>query len=361
MTRAILIERHGPPEVLVEREVALPEPGPGEVRLQVAAAGVNFADLMMREGLYGTVPPRPFSPGFEVAGVVAAVGPGVEGWRAGEWAVAGLRYGGYAHEVVVPVARLLRCPEGVSPVDAAAVPVVFLTARVCLFEAARVRPGETALILGAGGGVGTAAVQLAVRAGLRVIGTAGLERKRRFVTEALGAEACFDSRGDWEHDVERSVGPRGVDVALDPVGGRATAACRRLLAPLGRLIFYGLSEAVPGRKRSRPRAALAWLRTPLVHPASLVGANLGVHGVHLLHLGAKEPMLRPALEAILDDVAVGALRPVVDRTFPLDREGAVAAHEYLHRRENLGKVVLTRPVEASPGRERPSRSGEERR
>jgi NADPH:quinone reductase-like Zn-dependent oxidoreductase len=308
----------------------------------VAAAGVNFADLMMRTGLYGTVPRRPYSPGFEVAGEVAGLGPGVERWRVGDRIVAGLRYGGYAHDIVVPADRVVRCPESLTQVEAAAIPVVFLTAWICLFEAARVRAGETALILGAGGGVGTAAVQLAGRHGLRVIGTAGLARKRAFVTEELGAEACFDSRSDWEPAVTELVGSRGIDVALDPVGGRATAACRRLLAPLGRIVFYGLSEAVPGRRRNMLKAALAWRRTPRFHPASLVSPNIGLLGVHLLHLEAKEPLLRPALESILRDVETGELRPIVDRTFPLNREGAVDAHAYLHARKNLGKVVLAR-------------------
>jgi NADPH:quinone reductase-like Zn-dependent oxidoreductase len=326
----------------VERDVPLPTLGPHDVHIRVRAAGVNFADLMMRAGLYGTVPPRPYSPGFEVAGEVAGMGPGVEGWRIGDRIVAGLRYGGYAHDIIVPVDRVVRYPDSLAPAEAAAIPVVFLTAWVCLFEAARVRESETALILGAGGGVGTAAVQLAVRHGLRVIGTAGLERKRTFVTDVLGAEACFDSRSDWVPAVSELVGSRGIDVALDPVGGKATAACQRLLAPLGRIVFYGLSEAVPGRRRNMLKAALAWRRTPRFHPASLVTPNIGLLGVHLLHLGAKEPLLRPAVESVFGDVAAGELRPILDRTFPFDRDGAVEAHGYLHARQNLGKVVLTR-------------------
>ncbi len=340
MTRAILIERLGPPEALVERELALRDPGAGEVHVEVEAAGVNFADLLMRAGLYGTVPPRPYSPGFEVAGRVVRVGREVGDWREGERVVALLRHGGYARDIIVPRAQLFRCPDALGSIDAAAIPVVFLTAWVCLFEAAHARPGETVLILGAGGGVGTAAVQLAVRRGLRVVGTAGDERKRTFVKGELGAEACFDSRGDWEADVRRLVGPRAIDLALDPVGGRATAACRRLLAPLGRLVFYGLSDAMPKRKRSWPQAARAWLRTPRFHPLRLIEPNIGVFGVHLLHLGVKEPLLGPALEEIYQSVVRGELRPVVDRVFPLDRSGAVEAHHYLHARRNLGKVVL---------------------
>jgi len=328
--------------VLVERDVALRAPEAGEVHLRVIAAGVNFADLLMRAGLYGTVPPRPYSPGFEVAGVVERVGADVDGWQPGDRAIALLRHGGYVHDVVVPARQVFVCPESLAPELAAAVPVVFLTAWVCLFEAARARSGETVLILNAGGGVGTAAVQLAVRHGLRVIGTAGNVRKRAFVTDELGADACFDSRGDWEAAVRRQFGSRSVDVALDPVGGHATAACRRLLAPLGRVIFYGLSEALPGSRRNWFRVARAWLRTQRIHPLSLIEPNTGVHGVHLLHLGDRESILDQALPGIFKGIAAGELRPVLDRTFPFDRDGAVAAHRYLHSRSNLGKVVLVR-------------------
>ena len=340
-TRAILIERHGPPEAFVERDVALREPGPREVHLRVEAAGVNFADLMMRAGLYDTVPPRPYSPGFEVAGRIVSVGSEVTDWKEGDRVVALIRYGGYARDVIVPAANLFDYPESLTPVEAAAIPVVFLTAWVCLFDAGNARTGETALILGAGGGVGTAAVQLAVRHGLRVIGTAGNPEKRAYVTDELGAAACFNSRGDWSPEVLKLVGDRGIDIALDSVGGKATAACRRLLAPLGRLVFYGLSDAVPKNRRSWLHAAKAWLRMPFIHPLSLVEPNIGVFGVHLLHLGAKEErVLRPALDEIYRAIIAGELRPVVDRAFSFDRRGAIAAHSYLHERRNLGKVVL---------------------
>lgn len=323
----------------------LPPPGAGELGIRVEAAGINFADLLMRAGLYDTVPPRPYSPGFEVAGVVTRVGEGAvheDGtpWREGEACVGLIRYGGYARDLVLPTRNVFRRPPDLSAVEAAAAPVAFLTAQVCLFEAARARAGETALVLSAAGGVGTAAVQLAQRADMRVVGTAGTERKRAFVTDELGAEACFDSRGDWETGVRGLLGDRGVDVALDAVGGAATESCRRLLAPLGRLVFYGMSEAMPGGRRNWPRAALAWLRTPRFHPLSLIQPGIGVFGVHLLHLHAREEILRGNLERILGQVTSGELRAVVDRTFPLTREGAVAAHRYIHERRNLGKVVL---------------------
>ncbi len=320
--------------------MALPDPGPGQVHLEVAATGVNFADLLMRSGLYATVPPMPYSPGFEAVGIIRRVGPDAGPWSAGDRAVALIRYGGYARDLIVPVANLFRCPETLSFAEAAAVPVAFLTAWVALFESARVRAGETALILNAAGGVGSAAVLLSRWKGLRVIGTAGSEAKRRFVVDRLGAEACVDSGGDWGAGVEGVVGPRGVDVALDAIGGRATPVCRSLLAPLGRLVFYGMSDAMPARRKHWPSIIAAWLRTGRIHPLDLIEPNVGVSGIHLLHLGAREHLLRPALAEVYGAIEAGDLAPVLDRTFPLDRAGAVAAHHYLHARRVTGKVVL---------------------
>jgi len=142
-TRAVRIERHGAPEVFVEREIPLAPPGAGEVHLRVRAAGINFADLFMRAGLYDTVPPRPYSPGFEVAGEIMAVGDDVEDWSPGERAVGLIRHGGYAHDIVVPTRNLFHYPDSLEPAEAAAIPVVFLTAWVCLSECARVRRGGT--------------------------------------------------------------------------------------------------------------------------------------------------------------------------------------------------------------------------
>lgn len=344
-TRAVLIPRFGAPEVMVEGDIPLPPPGPGEIHLQVRGSGVNFADLLQRAGLYGQVPEMPYAPGFEVAGEVARVGDGVDNWAAGDRAVALLRFGGYARDVILPADQAFPFPEELSFAEAAGIPVVFLTAWVCLFETGHARPGDTVLILGAGGGVGTAAVQLAVNRGLRVFGTAGTPEKRAFVVEELGAEACFDSRGAWADDLYEALGKkRGLDIALDPVGGKATSAARKLLNPLGRLVFYGMSDAMPGRKRSWLKAAWAKFRTPTIHPLSMVVPNQGFFGIHLLYLNEKEEMMGPALEEIYAGVVDGRWRSIMDRTFPLTRDGAVAAHTFLHDRKNLGKVVLETPA-----------------
>lgn len=344
-TTAVFIERSGPPDVLVERSRELPEPGPGEVRLKVAAAGVNFADLLMRMGLYGTVPPKPYSPGFEVAGVVTQTGSAVKEWREGDRAVALMRYGGYARDLVLPDDQLFPWPEGLDAASAAGFPVVFLTAWVCLFSAAAAQAGERVLVLGGAGGVGTAAVQLARRAGLEVLATAGSPRKCAFVTQELGARACFESRSAWHREIESSEGLRSIDIVLDPVGGVNTKRCRQLLAPLGRLVFYGLSQAAPGQRRNWVRAIWAWLRTTRFHPADLIKPNIGIHGVHLLHLQAKSNVLRIAMDDIRPALEKGELKPIIDRTFPLTAQGAAEAHEYLHQRRNIGKVVLASGAE----------------
>jgi len=327
-----------------EREIPLTDPGPGELHLRVAASGVNFADLLQRVGLYGKVPDLPYAPGFEVAGEVVRVGSGVEDWKEGDRAVALLRFGGYARDVIIHAEQAFPYPASLTPAEAAGIPVVFLTAWVCLFETGHARRGDSALILGAGGGVGTAAVQLAVDRGLRVYGTAGKPEKWAFVVDELGAEACFDSMGAWGDELFATLGgKRGLDIALDPVGGPATKAIRRLLNPLGRVVFYGMSEAMPGRKRSWPKAALARFRTGSIHPLSLVMPNQGVFGVHLLYLKEKESIMRPAMEEIFKGVVDGRWKPIMDRTFPMDQDGAVEAHRFLHDRKNLGKVVLEAP------------------
>jgi NADPH:quinone reductase-like Zn-dependent oxidoreductase len=340
-TRAVLIPKYGAPEVMVEGELPLLPPGPGEIHLKVQGSGVNFADLLQRAGLYGKVPKLPYAPGFEVAGEVARVGQGVENWKEGDRAVALLRFGGYSEDVVLPADQAFPFPADLTYAQAAGAPVVFLTAWVCLFETGHARPGDTVLVLGAGGGVGTAAVQLAVDRGLKVYGTAGTAEKRAYVVEELGAEACFDSRGEWADDLYRALGEkRGLDIALDPVGGKATSAARKLLNPLGRLVFYGMSDAMPGRKRSWLKAAWAKYKTASIHPLSLVVPNQGIYGIHLLYLKDKEALMGPALEEIYGGLVDGRWRSVMDRTFPLTRDGAVGAHQFLHDRKNLGKVVL---------------------
>ena len=279
--RAVRLPRYGPPEVFEELEAPMPEPGPAEVVVSTRAAGVNFADVLQRLGLYANAPRPPYVPGFEVAGEVAAVGEGVTDLAPGARVVAMVSGGGYAEAVRAPREQVWPLPEGVDFETAAAIPVNFLTAWICLFTMGHLRADETVLVHGGAGGVGTAAVQLARRRGARVLATAGSEAKLRWLLQH-GVELALDYRQpDWDARVRERYGARPLDLVLDPVGGDTQRRSVRLLAPLGRLVSYGLAGAVAGPRRNLWRAWRAWRRTPRYHPVQMIGRNIGVFGFHL--------------------------------------------------------------------------------
>lgn len=335
--RQVWIPRTGGPEVLELREAPDPEPGPGGVRIRVAAAGVNFADLLARMGLYPDAPELPAVVGYEVAGTVERVGPGVSDPPEGARVVAATRFGGYADTVVVPARQALPLPPSVSFEAAAALPVNYVTAWLMLVRLGGVREGDRVLVHAAAGGVGQAAVQICRRRGATVIGTASAPKHGRLVE--MGVTHPIDYRAaDFEDEVMRITAGRGVDLALDAVGGRSFRKSYRCLAPLGRLFVFGSSSLAPGRRRRL--GALLWglLATPWFHPFSLINRNRGVIGVNLGRLWDRADLLREILGEVVGLVADGALAPVVDRAFPLER--AAEAHAYLHDRRNFGKVLL---------------------
>jgi NADPH:quinone reductase-like Zn-dependent oxidoreductase len=349
--RQVVIVRHGAPDVLQTRELADPLPGNGEIRIAVRAAGVNFADVMARIGVYPDAPKPPVVVGYEVSGVVDAVGPvsserapgresGTAGGitrRVGDRVVALTRFGGYADRVVVPQEFAFPIPDTLDFVDAAAIPVNYLTALIALYRMANVTAGETVLIHGAGGGVGIAATQLARLRGARIIGTASATKHDAI--RGQGVEHALDYRtANVSADVRRLTNRRGADVVLDPIGGRSFRDSYRMLAPLGRLVMYGASSIAPGERRSIWRAAITILQMPRFAPLSLMNGNRGVFGLNLGHLWDERRQLADAMMFVLAEVAAGRLRPVVARTFPLER--AADAHRFIQSRSNIGKVVL---------------------
>jgi NADPH:quinone reductase-like Zn-dependent oxidoreductase len=335
--RQAVIVRHGAPEVLQLREAPDPVPGPDEVRIAVRASGVNFADVMARLGLYPDAPPPPVVVGYEVAGVVDAVGSGVQDVRAGDRRVALTRFGGYASAVTVPVAQTFPTPSALTDVEAAAIPVNYLTAWIALYRLANVGAGDTVLVYGAGGGVGIAATQLAKLRGATVVGTASTAKLDALRT--FGVDHAIDrTREDVAAAVRRITSGRGADVILDPIGGRHFAVSYRLLAPLGRLILYGVSSLATGERRGLWHIARTLLTMPVFRPLSLMNQNRAVMGLNLGHLWDERAHLRAAMKAILEDAAAGRLRPVVAQTFPLER--AADAHRHLQSRANIGKVIL---------------------
>jgi NADPH:quinone reductase-like Zn-dependent oxidoreductase len=336
--RQAVIPRHGPPDVFELRESPDPVPAEGEVRIRVRAAGINFADILARLGLYPDAPKPPFVVGYEVAGRIDGIGQSVTGFHDGDRVVALTRFGGYADVVTVPAARAFHFPDALSDSEAVAVPVNYLTAALALYRMAALSPGETVLIHNAGGGVGIAATQLARLRRATVLGTASAHKHAALRT--FGIEHAIDYRNT---DVGRTVSDltrgRGVDVILDPIGGRSFVSSYRMLAPLGRLIIFGLSAAAPGERRSLFQAFNAWRDTPRFDPLSLINRNRGVFGLHVGHLWDESRQVAPQMELLMSELHAGRISPVVARTFPL--EEAAAAHRFIQDRQNIGKVVLT--------------------
>ena len=337
----VVIPRVGGPDVLRVEPFDPRPPGPGEVALDVHAAGVNFADLFCRLGLYAAAPPRPFVPGFEVAGEVAALGPGVGSPRVGERVLGVLRFGGYATRVNLPAAWTRPLPGGWSFADGAAFPVAFLTAWYGLIHQGRLARGETAVIHSAAGGVGSAACQLARHAGARTIGTVGSEGKRAAALAAGADEVAVSPGYDVWPAIDRLPEGGGVDVILDAVGGRGLAEGYRRLRPMGRLVIYGFAELMPkGGVRHWPRLAWRRLRTPRFDPLDMTGTNRAVIGFNLVYLFDRAGPLAGGFDVLLEMARAGVLHPVVGARVPFER--AADAHRLLQSRASTGKVVLVR-------------------
>jgi NADPH:quinone reductase-like Zn-dependent oxidoreductase len=333
-----VIPRYGPPDVFELRTVPDLTPGAGEVRIKVRAAGVNFADILARLGLYPDAPKPPMVVGYEVVGHVDGIGREVTGVSEGDRVFALTRFGGYADSVVVPAEQAFQVPESLSDAEAAAVPVNYLTAALALYRMAALNPGETVLVHNAGGGVGIAATQLARLRRAKVIGTASAFKHDALRT--FGVDHAIDYRdADVASEIRAITKGRGVDVILDPIGGRSFTASYRLLAPLGRLVIFGLSAAAPSERRNWWHALRAWSATPRFDPLSMINRNRGVFGLHLGHLWQERPQLSPLIALLVSELSAGRLSPVVARTFALDR--VADAHRFIQSRGNIGKVVLT--------------------
>ncbi|MEK9968489.1 MAG: NADPH:quinone oxidoreductase family protein [Ferrovibrio sp.] len=319
--RAMLCRRLGPPDMLELADLPRPALKPGEVRIAVRAAGVNFPDLLQVAGEYQHKPPLPFVPGFEAAGEIIEMADGVTGWKTGD-AVLLRGTGAYAQEMTASAAALLPKPAGWSWHEAAAFPVCASTAWVALLWRGRLKPGETLLVLGAGGGTGLAAVALGARSGARVIAVASSAGKRT-AAQTAGASACIDpARPDWEKAVQ-------ADVVFDPVGGAIFSTAWRTLKPGGRWLVVGFA----GGEIPRPPA-----NRLLLKEAELIGVRAGEQG-------RRDPAAARALDAGLRDwlsaaSSVGGerARPPIGGVYRLDE--AATALRLLADRKAVGKLVL---------------------
>jgi len=336
--RQVWITKKGGPEVLQVREAPDPEPKAGEVRIRVAAAGINFADVLARMGLYPDAPKLPAVVGYEVAGTVDRVGPGVEGIREGDRVGTATRFGGYSDQVCVSAAQAYVLPEGLSFEKAAAIPVNYMTAWLMLVWLGCVREGDRVLVHAAAGGVGQAALQICRWKGAEVIGTEGASKLAR-LRERVVARIIDYRTQDFLAEVKRITNGRGVEIALDAVGGDSFRKSYRALASLGRLYVFGASALAPGKKMNVVAAARGLWAMPSFRPLALMNSNKGVHGVNLGHLWGRPDLLGRIMGEIVALVADGTFDPVVDRAFPFSQAGE--AHAYIQDHKNFGKVLLT--------------------
>ena len=330
--KAIVFDAPGDESVLRIAEVPVPDLVAGSVRLRVAAAAVNRADLMQRQGMYPPPPGASELLGLECAGVISEVAPDVEGWRPGDRAMALLAGGGYAEETVVHAGSLMPVPEALSLEQAAAIPEVFLTVFLNVFQLGGLPPGGTALVHGGGSGIGTAAIQLVRAAGAKIVVTAGSEEKCRRCRE-LGADVAVNYRtGDFASEALEATGGRGVDVVLDSIGAPYLEANLKALAVGGRLVLIGLMGG------ARVEINLAAL---LVRRLQVIGSTLRARPVE-----EKAAIVAAFLERFGESLAKGEIGAIVDRVLPLEQAGE--AHRVVKASEHFGKVVLRVGAEIDP-------------
>jgi synaptic vesicle membrane protein VAT-1 len=340
--RAVVLTGTGGPEVLKVQERPDPVPGPGEVRVAVRAAGINFADTLARVGLYPDAPKPPCVLGYEFAGEVDAVGDGVSDHKPGDRVMGGIRFGGQAELVTVPAEQVLPLPDRLSFEQGAAFPVNYGTSYAALTLMGGVREGDRVLIHAAGGGVGISATQIARNSGAEVFGTASPQKHETI--RAQGVTHAIDYRSqDFEAEVMRITGGEGVDVIMDALGPTSFRKDYRLLRSGGRLIMYGLSENTDGGVRSLPATLKSLLKMPLAtmpwwKSLMVMNENKSVAGLNMLHWWDREGNLDRVTEPLIADLEAGRLEPVVAEAFPFDRAGE--AHEFIAERRNVGKVVL---------------------
>jgi NADPH:quinone reductase-like Zn-dependent oxidoreductase len=336
--KQMFIVGHGGPEKLQLRQSPDPSPAQGEVRIRVKASGINFADILARQGLYPDAPRIPCVVGYEVSGTVDAVGPGSgQSWIDRD-VFALTRFGGYSDVVVVPEKHVFPKPASLSHEQAAAIPVNYLTAWQLLVVMGSLKREETVLVHNVGGGVGLAAIDIARHIGSTIYGTAS-SAKHAFLFER-GVHEAIDYRAkDWVVELDRLTNGKGVALITDPLGGNHWKKSYNALRSTGRLGMFGVSVAttskLPGPLRLLPLA----LGTPFFHPLALMNANKSVFGVNLGHMWHESDMIAGWMEILLKGVADDWVRPHVDKSFPLAQAGE--AQTYIEERKNIGKVVLT--------------------
>ncbi|MDR8391416.1 medium chain dehydrogenase/reductase family protein [Aliifodinibius sp. S!AR15-10] len=337
--RQILNTGDGGYEVLKVEEVADPTPQNNELLIDVRAAGINFADILARKGTYQDAPPKPCVMGYEVSGVVEAIGSDIDpDWR-GREVIATTRFKGQAEKVVVAPSQVFEKPDSLSFEQAAALPVNYITAWVLIEVMGSLQPYESILIHNAGGGVGLAALEVARHIGATTYGTAS-PGKHEFLLEK-GLDHPIDYRNnDWYEEVMEMTEGRGLELIIDPLGGKEWKRSYKALRSTGRLGMFGVSSASDssGGFTAKLKLLATVFKMPFFHPVPLIDKNRGVFGVNVGHLWHEQEKARHWVQQLLQGVEDGWLSPHVDETFTFDE--VADAHRYIEERRNIGKVVL---------------------
>ncbi len=335
--RQIVTTTTGGIDVLKVQQKPDPTPRDDQVVIRVRAAGLNFADILSRQGLYPDSPPKPVVMGYEVAGVVEAVGKDVNSSFVGKPVAAMTRFGGQSEMVAVKANQIFEKPPKLTFEQAAAIPVNYLTAYALLVVMGSLHAGESVLIHNAGGGVGLAAIDIAKKIGAVTYGTAS-PGKHKFLAER-GLDHAIDYRKqDWLPVLKEMTDGRGVDLVIDPIGGAHWKKSYAALRATGRLGMFGISTVSANGLAGKLNMLKAAIQTPRFHPFALLNKNRGVFGLNLGHMWHEPEKVAVWMRDILQGVEEGWVNPYVDRAFPFDQAGD--AHRYLEERKNIGKVVL---------------------
>jgi NADPH:quinone reductase-like Zn-dependent oxidoreductase len=342
VARKVVVHSAGGHDHLKLETARVPLPRRGEVRIAVRAIGVNYADTIVRQGLYASAKEFigwPITPGFEVAGVVEAIGEGIRDLAVGTEVVALTLFGGYASHVVVDRAKVFRRPAATTFEQAAAVPAVYLTAWYALFELAHPRKDQRVLVHSAAGGVGSALVQMAKLAGCEVTAVVGATSKVA-AAKALGADHVIDKSNQNLWRVAEAISPEGFDVVLDANGITTLAASYDHLARPGKLVVYGFHSMMQktGGTPNWPKLAIDYLRTPRFNPLDMTNASRSVLAFNLSYLFDRDDLLLQAMTQIMGWLEAGTVVPPTVKTYPL--ADVARAHADIESGLTIGKLVL---------------------
>ena len=335
--KSVILTKYGPPEVLKVKEFDTPEPSSNEVRIKVHYAGINFAEIMARMKLYPGGPKPGSTLGGEVSGIIEAMGQDVKDLKIGQKVMGLSLNGSYSSHVCMDSNSIIPLPDNFNLDEAAAFPVIYITAYMMMFDLGNLQDGDTFLIHGAGGGVGTAAIQLAKTKNIKIIGTSSSWKHSKLID--MGVDKCIDYNTDnTEQEIMNFTNGKGVDLVIDPVGAKNWKLSYKCLARMGKLIIYGDQNLVKG-ERLNPFVAMKELYSmPKYRPMDLMANNKVVMGYHLGRFKGHEWKVKRSIDNLIDLINKNDIHPVIDSKFSFNE--APEAHRHIQNRKNFGKVLL---------------------